>query len=142
MICYESVFGEYLSAFTKRGAEAIAIMTNDGWWDNTAGHRQHAAIANIRAIENRRPVIRAASTGISCLIDSKGNSSQRTQYDEATAIKGQVNFSNKVTFYLKWGDMIGRLAMFTSILFLLNTLVKGLLPSEEKEASSEPSSIK
>lgn len=128
VICYESVFGEYLSGFTKTGAQAIAIMTNDGWWDKTAGHRQHAAIANIRAIENRRPVMRAASTGISCFIDSKGNASQRTAYNQAIAIKSEVQLADEITFYLRWGDMIGRLAMFISALFLLNTLVKSRLP--------------
>ncbi len=132
VICYESVFGEYLSEFTKRGAQAIAVMTNDGWWDKTAGHRQHAAIANIRAIENRRPIIRAASTGISCFIDNKGKARQSTSYDEGVAIKSDVSFSNELTFYLKWGDMIGRLAMFISALFLINTLVKSLLPKSEE----------
>jgi apolipoprotein N-acyltransferase len=132
VICYESVFGEYLSEYTKRGAQAIAVMTNDGWWDNTAGHRQHAATANIRAIENRRPVIRAASTGISCFIDSKGQARQRTGYDEAAAIQSEVYLSDEFSFYLKWGDMIGRLAMFISALFLLNTLVKSYLPGSEK----------
>jgi apolipoprotein N-acyltransferase len=107
-------------------------MTNDGWWDNTAGHRQHAATANIRAIENRRPVIRAASTGISCFIDSKGQARQRTGYDEAAAIQSEVYLSDEFSFYLKWGDMIGRLAMFISALFLLNTLVKSYLPGSEK----------
>ncbi len=131
VICYESVFGEYLSAYTKRGAQAIFIMTNDGWWDHTAGHRQHQAIAGIRAIENRRPVARAASTGISCFIDSKGNARKETEYGVPAAIRDVIALEDTVTFYLRWGDMVGRLSMFISILFLLNTFVKGLLPKEK-----------
>ncbi len=128
VICYESAFGEYLTAYTRKGAQAIFIMTNDGWWDNTAGHRQHKAIARIRAIENRRPVARAASTGVSCFIDARGRTRLETQYGSPTAIKDKIDLRTDVTFYLQWGDMIGRLAMFVSILFLLNTFVKGLLP--------------
>jgi len=130
VICYESAFGEYLSGYIKKGAEAIFIMTNDGWWDKTAGHRQHAAIASIRAIENRRPVVRAASTGISSFIDVRGKARQQTEYGAAAAIRSEVVLNDTVTFYLRWGDMIGRLALFISILFLLNTLVKGLLPDK------------
>ncbi len=131
VICYESVFGEYLTRYTKKGAQAIFIMTNDGWWDNTAGYKQHAAFANIRAIENRRPVIRAASTGISCFIDVKGKSYNRTSYNKPAAIISKVYLNDSITFYLKWGDMLGRLAMFISVLFLLNLFVKGALPEKQ-----------
>ena len=64
-ICYESVFGEYMTGYIRNGAQAIFIMTNDGWWDNTAGHKQHLKFASLRAIETRRSIARAANTGIS-----------------------------------------------------------------------------
>ena len=67
VICYESVFGSYVTDYIKKGAEAIFIITNDGWWKNTNGYKQHLYYASIRAIETRRPVARAANTGISCL---------------------------------------------------------------------------
>lgn len=127
VICYESIYGQYVATFSKRGAQAIFIMTNDGWWDNTAGHRQHAAIASLRAIETRRPAVRAASTGISSFINKKGRITQKTQYDQAVALKGTIETSKQQTFYMTWGDMIGRLSLFMSLLLLLNTFVKGRL---------------
>ena len=130
VICYESVFGEYHNGYFRKGkeAEAIFIMTNDGWWDNTAGHRQHLYFASMRAIETRRPVARSANTGISAFINQRGDILQATKYDEPVAIKGEILFNSEFTFYIKWGDMIARLAAFVTVLLLLNTLVKRLKP--------------
>ena len=72
VICYESVFGNYVADYVRNGAEAIFIITNDGWWKNTNGYMQHLSYASLRAIETRRPVARAANTGISCIIDIRG----------------------------------------------------------------------
>src|SRR3546814_17468937 len=72
-ICYESVFGGFVGSFVHHGAQLIAVVTNDGWWKNTAGYKQHAAYARLRAIENRRSVARSANTGISMLIDQRGD---------------------------------------------------------------------
>ena len=63
-ICYESVFGEFFSEFVRNGAQIMCIITNDGWWGNTAGHRQHYAFAHLRAIETRRSIVRSTNTGI------------------------------------------------------------------------------
>jgi len=71
VICYESVYGDFIARYGRKGADYIVIITNDGWWDNTQGYRQHLMFAGIRAIENRMPVIRAANTGISCVIDNR-----------------------------------------------------------------------
>ena len=126
-ICYESVFGAYVTGYIKKGAEAIFIMTNDGWWDNTAGHRQHLYFASLRAIETRRDIARSANTGISAFVNQRGDILQPTQYGEATVIKGEVHFNDAITFYVRWGDLIGRIAIFAAIILLLNTLVKGLV---------------
>ena len=66
VICWESVFGEYVTDYVgEAGANFLFIITNDGWWRNTPGHRQHNAFARLRAIETRRSVARSANTGIS-----------------------------------------------------------------------------
>ncbi|MCB9266347.1 MAG: apolipoprotein N-acyltransferase [Lewinellaceae bacterium] len=124
VICYESVFGEYVTEYIRKGAQAIFIMTNDGWWDNTAGHRQHLHFASLRAIETRRSIARSANTGISAFINQRGDILQATRYDEPIAIKGNVRFSDAITFYVLWGDAIGRIALFTAIILLLNTFVR------------------
>ncbi|MGM0648189.1 MAG: apolipoprotein N-acyltransferase, partial [Bacteroidota bacterium] len=67
-ICYESVYGEFTSEFVKNGANALLIITNDGWWGNTAGHKQHLDFASLRAIETRKSIARSANTGISAFV--------------------------------------------------------------------------
>ncbi len=133
LICYESVFGEYVAQFVQRGAELIVIMTNDGWWDNTPGHRQHLYFASLRAIETRRSIARAANTGISAFINQRGDVLARTRYDEATTLTGQIRPNDRLTFYVRWGDMIGRIALFAAAIFLLNTLARSII-KRTKEA--------
>ncbi|MCB0581627.1 MAG: apolipoprotein N-acyltransferase [Phaeodactylibacter sp.] len=123
-ICYESVFGEYVTQYIRKGAQAIFIMTNDGWWDNTAGHRQHLYFASLRAIETRRAIARSANTGISAFVSQRGDILQPTRYDEPVAIKGSIRFNDAITFYVRWGDIIARIALFASILLVLNTFVR------------------
>ncbi|MFK7934956.1 MAG: apolipoprotein N-acyltransferase [Saprospiraceae bacterium] len=130
-ICYESIYGEYTAGFVRNGAEAIFVMTNDGWWDNTAGHRQHLQFARLRAIETRRPVVRSANMGVSAFINQRGDIKQQGEYDQATALRDNVHFNQKLTFYTIWGDMIGRIGLFTAILLLMNTFVKTLTKKEE-----------
>ncbi len=127
VICYESIFGEYMAGYIRNGAQAIFIVTNDGWWDNTAGHRQHLLFASLRAIESRRPIARSANTGISAFINQRGDIRKATKYDEAIAIKDKILLNDAITFYVRWGDLIGRIAIFLSILLLLNAFVKGRL---------------
>lgn len=123
VICYESVFGEYHTGYIRKGAQVIFIMTNDGWWDHTAGHRQHLYFASLRAIETRRSIARSANTGISAFINQRGDISQPTRYGETTAIKGKLHLNDAITFYVRWGDIIARISLFTAALLLLNILV-------------------
>ncbi len=73
VICYESVFGGYVAKYVQKGAGLIFIITNDGWWKNTPGYKQHFSFARLRAIETRRSIARAANTGISCFINQRGD---------------------------------------------------------------------
>jgi apolipoprotein N-acyltransferase len=122
-ICYESIFGEFITRFVQKGAEVIFIMTNDGWWDNTAGHRQHADFARLRAIETRRTVVRSANMGTCCIINQRGDISQKTFYGEAAAINVKARKNHFITFYVKWGDYIGRLSLFLTLLLLARAFV-------------------
>src|SRR5207247_2436074 len=72
-ICYESIYGDFLSAYIRNGAEFIAVITNDGWWGDTPGYIQHENYARLAAIEFRRDIARSANTGISCFINQKGD---------------------------------------------------------------------
>ncbi|MEI6898780.1 MAG: apolipoprotein N-acyltransferase [Bacteroidota bacterium] len=121
-ICYESIFGEFFAEFVRNGAQVMFIITNDGWWGNTAGHRQHYAFAHLRAIETRRCIARSANTGISAFIDQRGDASQVTKYWEPAAIKGTINSNNKRTFYVMHGDLIARIAVWAGLLVIIGSM--------------------
>lgn len=127
-ICYESVFGEFFADFVKNGAQYMFIITNDGWWGNTPGHRQHNAFASLRAIETRRDIARSANTGITCFINQRGDILQDTEYWVEDAIKGTVHLSNRITFFVQHGDYIGRISLFMTILLLLIRVSYTILP--------------
>lgn len=130
IICYESVFGEYHAGYIRAGAQFGAIITNDGWWDNTPGHRQHLRYASLRAIETRRDIARSANTGISAFINQRGDILQPTRYGEAAVIRGTLRPNDRITFYVRWGDLAGRIAMFLTVIFFLNNLVKKIIGKE------------
>lgn len=123
-ICYESVFGEFIAIQCRKGADLICIATNDGWWKNTPGYKQHRSFASLRAIENRRSVVRAANTGTSCFIDQRGVTRQETKWWVPAVIRDTVNLNNEKTFYTMWGDVFGRTSAFVSVLLILLTFVR------------------
>lgn len=119
VICYESVYGEYVSDYVKNGANVISVITNDGWWGNTPGHIQHLKLSRLRAIENRRNVVRSANTGISCFINSHGEIFQETKYWVPAVITGNIELNNELTFYTRFGDYIGRIAMYLAFILII-----------------------
>ena len=121
LICYESVFGDVIRG---KKSNIIAIITNDGWWRNTAGHKQHFQYARLRAIEQRKSIVRSANTGISGLIYSNGKVVEKTNWEEEIAINVKVPLNSKVTFYNRYGDYIGRIFSFVAVLLLLSSFVK------------------
>jgi apolipoprotein N-acyltransferase len=123
LICYESVYGEFTNQFIKKGADVIFVITNDGWWGNTPGHKQHLYFSPLRAIETRRSVARSANTGISCFVDQRGEIHQATKYWEPDVIKQDINRNTKITFYAQMGDYIGRISAFLSVIFILLSIV-------------------
>ena len=132
VICYESAYGEFVNGFIKNGANAIFIITNDGWWGNTPGHRQHMLFAVIRSVETRRSIARSANTGISCFVNQRGDISQRTSYWVPDVIKGTINGNDKITFYVKYGDYIARGCAIGAVLLLLISLILHFRPEIKK----------
>lgn len=114
IICYESVYGEYVTDYVKNGANFLAIITNDAWWDNTQGHKQHLSYAKLRAIETRRSIARSANTGISAIINQKGELVQTLGYEKQGSIKGNLKLNNELTFYTSYGDYIARIALLVA----------------------------
>jgi apolipoprotein N-acyltransferase len=124
VICFESVFGDYVSQFVQNGANLICIITNDSWWGDTAGYKQHMAFARLRAIENRRYVVRSANTGISAIIDPYGKVRKRSHWDERTLLRDQVQLIETQTLFSIYKHAIGRLSIFVLILILLHLWVQ------------------
>lgn len=118
-ICYESIYGDHVAAHVRNGANLIVIMTNDGWWGNTPGYKQHLLYGKLRAVETRRDVARSANTGISCFIDQRGDMHQATAWWVPAAIKGIVRTRQDLTFYVRHGDYIGKGAYAGTVLLLL-----------------------
>ena len=118
-VCYESVYGEYYTDYIRKGARAMTIITNDAWWGDTPGYRQHLSYASLRAIETRRAIARCANTGISAIISPSGEIIQPTPWWEQAVINGSIPLRDDITFFVSHGDITGRLCSFVFILLLL-----------------------
>jgi apolipoprotein N-acyltransferase len=132
VICYESIYGEFVSHSVKNGAQVIFIITNDGWWGNTPGYKQHFSMAKIRAIENRRAIARSANTGTSCFINQRGDVSQPTAYWVKDVIREKINLNNELTFYTKNGDYIARISSLITVFFMLLAISLGIKNRKKK----------
>jgi len=125
-ICYESVYGEYCTDYIRKGARLLTVITNDAWWGDTPGYRQHLSYAALRAIETRRDIARCGNTGISAIINSRGDITAQTPWWEKTVLQGKVNLSSAETFFVRNGDITGRLCTFMAIMLFLAMAVRFL----------------
>ena len=123
-VCYESVYGEYYTDYVRKGARAMTIITNDAWWGDTPGYRQHLSYASLRAIETRRAIARCANTGISAIIAPSGEILQPTPWWEPAVIESSIPLRDDITFYVSHGDITGRVCTFIFILLLLALCVR------------------
>lgn len=123
-VCYESVYGEYCTGYVKKGARFMTVITNDAWWGDTPGYKQHCSYSALRAIELRRDIARCGNTGISAFIDQRGDYVQKGPWWERTSLSGKVNLSSHLTFFAEHGDIVGRFCTFLFFLLLLSLLVR------------------
>ncbi len=124
VVCYESIYGGFVAEQCRKGAQLIFIITNDGWWKDTPGYKQHMSFARLRAIENRRDVARSANTGVSCFINQRGDVIQKTGWWEKAVIKGKLRKNGNKTFYTRYGDVTGRSFTFVAVLLLIYMLAR------------------
>jgi len=119
VICYESIYGDFITGYMRNGANLIFIITNDGWWENTAGYKQHFQYARLRAIENRRSIARSANTGISAFINQRGDIFLPTTYWTPDVIEFSLNSNSYKTFYSRFGDYIGKFCFYLTIIMMI-----------------------
>ena len=126
-ICYESAFGEYVSSFCKKGADLLFVITNDGWWGDTPGYKQHFEFSKLRAIECRRCIARSANTGRSGFINQRGDVLQQTHYWVPDAIRETLKANTKVTFYAQHGDYLSRIAVYLTFVLLITWIAFSII---------------
>ncbi len=118
VICYEIIFPDLVRQFVERGAAIVTTITNDAWFGRTSAPFQHFSMAVFRAVENRVPIARAANTGISGFIDSRGRILETSGiFTEAYLTHTLVPGSTK-TFYTSHGDIFSYLCVIASIVML------------------------
>ncbi|MEL6606848.1 MAG: apolipoprotein N-acyltransferase [Bacteroidota bacterium] len=123
VICYESVYGDYLSEFVCKGASLLFAITVDGWWRNTPGHQQHFHYTRLRAIESRRGVVRSAYNGISGFVNQRGDVLKVTKYEEQAVIRHTLQANTTLTFYVRHSDYIPMAAIWLSCVFIFLVII-------------------
>ena len=118
-ICYEAMYGDFMGEFVRGGAQILGVVSNDGWWGNTPGHRYLFAYCRLRAIEHRRAIARSANTGVSGFIDMRGEDVSRLEWEERGVLTADLPLNDEPTLYTRYGDYIGRLSLYLAILSLL-----------------------
>jgi apolipoprotein N-acyltransferase len=104
-ICYEAVFADEVREFPELGAEVLVNISDDGWYGDTSAPWQHLNMARMRAIENRRWILRDTNTGITAAIDPYGRVRQSIPRHAVDALPAQFAFRDDVTFYTAHGDV-------------------------------------
>ncbi|HEY3835391.1 MAG TPA: apolipoprotein N-acyltransferase [Bryobacteraceae bacterium] len=112
-ICYESVFPNFIRRFAQQGAEALFNISNDSWFGHTAARYQHLQIVRMRAVENRRWILRATNDGITVAIDPAGRPSRESESFQALSGKFGFNYLQDTTIYTRWGDWFVFLCVLT-----------------------------
>ncbi len=134
LICFEDTIGELARHFVlpvkgDAGANLFVNVTNDGWFLHSAGSLQHLAHAIFRCIETRRPMVRAANTGVTCFVNELGRVSQILKDDRGSTFgegvlcdEVQVPLGDELTFYVRYGDIAGPIAAAIASLTIVGTV--------------------
>ncbi|MEY2479421.1 MAG: apolipoprotein N-acyltransferase [Verrucomicrobiota bacterium] len=144
LICFEDTIGELTRRFVLGGANLLANVTNDGWFLRSAGSQQHLANAIFRCVETRRPMVRAANTGVTCFVDEFGRVTQQlldehgSQFTDGV-LSGEVKLKTgrEFTFYTRHGELFAQSCAGVSALALLLLLVRKILWRPRKEIRAE-----
>lgn len=119
IICYESVYGEYVGDYVSKGADVFCVITNDGWWGRTPGHVQHLKFGTLRCLEYAIPMLRSANTGISAVVNNEGKLISTLPYETSGILEGVIGLRlDDSTFYAKYKDILSRAMLAFSALIV------------------------
>lgn len=142
VICYESIYGDFVSDYVRNGASLIFVITNDGWWSDSPGYKQHLQYATLRAIETRRSIARSANTGISGFINQKGEITDRSEWWVEASLRQTILANSEMTFYTRNGEYIGNSMLWLSLLLIVGAMGKGLVQKTRPERKSVHKNVK
>jgi apolipoprotein N-acyltransferase len=123
-ICYEIIFPDLVRKFVKKGASFLVTITNDGWYGRSAAPFQHFAMAAMRAVENRRFILRSATTGISGIIDPYGRILSESELMTQTSLTGMITPKRETTLYTRFGDILLYVSLTLTVISLILAVVK------------------
>jgi len=114
-ICYEEIFGDEIRLFAKRGAQVLVNISNDGWYGDTCAPWQTLDMSRMRAVENRRWVLRDTNTGLTTIIDPYGRLTASVQRHALTSLAAKYGYRSDLTFYTQHGDLFAYLCGIISL---------------------------
>ncbi|MBK8948261.1 MAG: hypothetical protein IPM68_05205 [Flavobacteriales bacterium] len=117
---------------TRNGADLIAIITNDGWWGDSYGYRQHLTYASLRAIECRRAIARSANTGVSCFVDQRGIIHQPTAWWQEAVIRSTVLLNGARSPFVALGEVVRWASLLAGATALLAAFLPWGVPSARR----------
>jgi len=123
-ICYEIIFPNQVRRFVKLGAQFLVTITNDGWYGTGSAPHQHFAMAAVRAVENRRYLLRSATTGISGIVDPYGRILSRSNLHTQTVLSEKITPRQRLTIYSRCGDVLSWSSLTLTLLFLILAVIK------------------
>jgi apolipoprotein N-acyltransferase len=119
VICYEIIFPDLVRRFVDNGASIVTTVTNDAWFGRTAAPFQHFSMAVFRAVENRVPIARAANTGVSGFIDSRGRILETSGLFQEALLTQSLAPGIERTFYTAYGDLFSYACVIFSVLLVV-----------------------
>ena len=134
VVCIESIYPEFVAGFIRKGADLITVVTNDSWYGYSSGPFQHKEISVLRAVENRKSVIRAANGGISCIIDPLGNTTASTKFFTRDILVGDVIINEGQTFYSRFPWIFPLFSSFISIVTIMIFIFKKISTRKKKQS--------
>jgi apolipoprotein N-acyltransferase len=124
-ICYESIFADEVRQFARNGADVLVNISDDGWYGDTSAPWQHLNMARMRAIENRRWILRDTNSGITAAIDPEGRVIASVPRHELTALRAPFNYISETTFYTRHGDWFAYACTIIAVAMLGFALISG-----------------